>query len=395
MNFVYLKSRKDKPVRHHHPWVFSGAVGKIEGSVKPGEVVGVKDANGGFLAWGYYNPHSQIVIRLLEWQEKSPVDEDWWRNKLAASVARRGQLLAGKETDSFRLVHGEADFLPGLVVDKYGDFLAVQSQTAGIDRVKTMIADALNEILKPAGIYERSDLTARKLEGLGQSSGLLCGIQPPDLLETRESGFRFLVNLQHGQKTGFYLDQRENRQIVASFARGKTVLDTFCYSGAFGIHALAAGATSVLSIDSSPASLELLKKNYAINGFNTTAAELIQGDVFESIRNLRDQNRTFDMLILDPPKLAPTKSQAAKALRAYKDLNLIAMQILNADGILATCSCSSGVAIETFQQMVAWAATDAGREVQILRRLSQGEDHPVRLAFPESQYLKGLVCRVL
>ncbi len=393
MNFVALKPGKEKPARHHHPWIFSGAITKVDGAPEPGDVVAIQDAAGEFLAWGYYNPHSQIAVRLLEWEKSAAIDDEWWRKKLAAAVARRGQLFDRSDTDAFRLVHAEADFLPGLIVDKYGGFLVLQSQTAGCDRIKPIIAAALNEILKPAGIYERGDVTARKLEGLQHANGLLLGIPPPDLLEIKENGLRFLVNLQHGQKTGFYLDQRENRQRVARFAKNKTVLDAFAYSGGFGISTLAGGAAAVLSIDSSPAALELLKKNYEINGFSQS--EFLQGDVFEILRKFHKENRSFEMIILDPPKLAPTKAQAERAQRAYKDLNLRAMKLLAPEGILATFSCSSGVTAEAFQQIVFWAAIDAGREVQILERLSQGEDHPVRLGFPESNYLKGLICRIL
>lgn len=393
MNFINLKPGKEKPVHHHHPWIFSGAIAKVEGAPEPGEVIAVHDSAGEFLALGYYNPHSQIAVRLLEWEKSTAINDEWWRQKLAAAIARRRQLFERSDTNAFRLVHAEADFLPGLIVDKYGDFLVLQSLTAGSDRSKPIVAAALNDILKPAGIYERGDLTARKLEDLQHANGLLLGAPPPDFLEIKENGLRFLVNLQHGQKTGFYLDQRQNRQRVARFAKNKTVLDAFAYSGGFGISALAGGATSVVSIDSSPAALQLLKKNYEINSF--AQGELLQGDVFETLRKLHEENRKFDMIILDPPKLAPTKSKAAPAQRAYKDLNLNAMKLLAPEGILATFSCSSGVSAETFQQIVTWAALDAGREAQILERLSQGEDHPVRLAFPESQYLKGLICRIV
>ncbi len=397
MTFIHLKPGKDKPVQHHHPWIFSGAIEKIEPDApgQPGEVVVVKSSKGEFLARGYYNPHSQIAVRLLEWQESQAVDEQWWRRKLREAVERRRELFNRTDTDSFRLVHAEGDWLPGLIVDKYGAFLAVQSFTAGIDKVKSIMVDELNQLLQPAGIYERGDLSTRKLEGLASANGPLAGEPPPDYLEIKENGFRFLVNIPHGQKTGFYLDQRENRKVVAGFARDKAVLDGFAYSGSFGIYVLAAGAKSVVSIDSSTASLELLKKNYELNGFAAKEEELVRADVFHTLRKYRDDGRMFDMVILDPPKLAPTKAQVERAQRAYKDLNLMAMNVLAPNGILATFSCSSGVSAELFQNIVAWAALDAGREAQILTRLSQGEDHPVRLAFPESQYLKGLICRVI
>lgn len=397
MTFITLKPGKDKPVHQRHPWIFSGAIDKIEpdASGQPGEMVMVKSSKGEFLAWGYYNPHSQIAVRLLEWQESQPIDETWWRRKLREAIERRRELFNRSDTNAFRLVHAEGDWLPGLIVDKYGSFLVLQSLTAGIDKVKSIIVDELNQLLQPAGIYERGDVAARKLEGLPPANGPLAGDPPPDYLEIKENGFRFLVNVQHGQKTGFYLDQRENRKIVAGFARDKTVLDCFAYSGGFGVYAFAAGAKSVISIDSSTASLELLKKNYELNGFAAKDEELVRADVFQTLRTYRDEGRVFDIIILDPPKLAPTKAQVERAQRAYKDLNWMAMNVLAPNGILATFSCSSGVSAELFQNIVAWAALDAGREAQILTRMSQGEDHPVRLAFPESQYLKGLICRVI
>ncbi|HEX9654571.1 MAG TPA: class I SAM-dependent rRNA methyltransferase [bacterium] len=395
MNFVNLKTGKEKPVRLHHPWIFSGAIARAGGNPEPGEIVAINDAGGAFLAWGYYNPQSQIALRLLEWQQSAPVDENWWRRKIGDAIHRRNHLFQRDDTDSFRLVHAEADFLPGLIVDKYADFVVLQSQTAGIDRVKQVVVDTLIETLKPAGIYERGDQTARRLEGLSHANGLLSGETAPDLLEIKENGLRFLVNLRHGQKTGYYLDQRQNRQRVASFAKNRTMLDAFSYSGSFGLYGRIAGATSIICIDSSPTSLDLLKKNFGINSYQVVEDELVHGDVFQVLRKFHEEGRAFDLIVLDPPKLAPTKAQAGQAQRAYKDLNLSAMKLLSPAGILATFSCSSGITIEGFQQIVAWAALDAGREVQIMERLSQGEDHPVRLAFPESQYLKGLICRII
>lgn len=395
MPSIYLRPGKEKPVKHHHPWIFSGAIEKVEGNLVPGSVVEVKDSKGNFLTRGYYNAHSQIAVRLLEWQESTVIEEAWWRRKVEQAIRHRQHLLNQTDTNAFRLVNAEADLLPGLIVDKYGDFIIVQFLTAGIDKVKEILVDEINNLLKPAGIYERSDVSVRNFEGLSQIKGTLKGESPPNLLEIKENGFRFLINVQNGQKTGFYLDQRANRKIVARFTTNKNVLDCFAYTGSFGVYAKAASAESVISIDSSAQSLELLNRNYELNGFSLPENQVIRGDVFTTLRQFQETGRLFDLVILDPPKFAPTKTYIPKAQRAYKDLNLLAMKILRPDGLVATFSCSGAVSKKLFQQIVTWAAKDAEKEVQILHRLSQGTDHPVRLSFPESEYLKGLICKVL
>ncbi|MFQ5707940.1 MAG: class I SAM-dependent rRNA methyltransferase [bacterium] len=392
---LHLKPGKEKPVRHRHPWIFSGAIAKVEGSSQAGEMVQVRDAQGNFLAWGYYNPKSQICARLLEWDAGTAIDETWWQVKLEQAIHRRQRLLQSSETNALRLVNAEADLLPGLIVDQYGDYVVLQALTAGVEMVKATVVAHLNDLLSPKGIYERSDLYFRRIEGLPVTDGVLSGEAPPELVEIQVGGHGFWIDLRHGQKTGFFLDQNRNRREVAEYADGRNVLDCFCYTGGFGVLARAAGARSVVSLDSSAGALELLRKNFQLNSFSTKENEMVRGDVFESLRRFREDGRKYDLIILDPPKLAPTKAHVGKARRAYKDLNLGAMNLLTRDGILATFSCSSGISPALFQQIVAWASVDAGREIQILHRLSQGEDHPVRLAFPESEYLKGLVCRVL
>ncbi len=392
---VLLKEGRDKSPRLGHPWVFSGAVASVEGEPSPGEVVRVNDAEGAFVARGTYSPSSQIRLRLLSWDEGEAIDEAWWRRKLAAAVGRRRGPAAAGEDGAERLVHAEADFLPGLIVDRYGRHLVLQAQTAGIDRVKESVVGHLADILRPAGIFERSETQTRRLEGLSPAAGILAGEEPPDKLTVREDGLAFLVDPRHGQKTGFYLDQRRNRAKVAAWAAGRRVLDCFAYTGAFAVHAAAAGAASLVLVDESAPAMAAAGENLRLNGFDGLDIELAEGDAFSLLRNFRDTSRSFDMVILDPPKLAPTKAHAARASRAYKDINLLAMKLLEPEGILATFSCSGGVDRAFFREIVSWAAADAGREVQILDTFAQASDHPVRLAFPESEYLKGLLCRVI
>ncbi|MEW5700683.1 MAG: class I SAM-dependent rRNA methyltransferase [Candidatus Zixiibacteriota bacterium] len=393
---IILKPGKDKAARHRHPWVFSGAIARIDGDVRPGsgEIVRVMTADGAFLAHGYYNPRSQIAIRLLEWNEAVSVDESWWRGRLRDAIAARRDLFADPQTNAFRLVHAEADGLPALIVDKYGDCLVIQSQAAGIDAVKAVLVDELNAQLHPGGIIERSEGSARELEGLAEARGVVSGSVPPTV-EIVENGHRFVVDLNEGQKTGFYLDQRANRALVATHARDREVLDCFAYTGGFTVYALASGARAVTCVDSSAPALALLAQNVALNDIAVDRVSTIEGNAFEVLRKFRDQGRSFDMVILDPPKLAANRSQLEKALRAYKDLNLLAMKLLRPGGILATFSCSGAVSVAAFQEMIAWAATDAARSVQILRRLSQAADHPILVSFPESEYLKGLLCRAV
>lgn len=355
----------------------------------------VQDANGMFIAHGYYNRNSQIAVRLLDWDETHAIDVSWWRARVRDAVGRREALFSQSDTNAFRLVNAEADLLPGLIVDKYADFVVLQALTAGVEKVKGLIVDELANIVQPAGIFERNDASVRELEGLSPATAAVYGDEPPETVEIKEGGLRFSVDIRAGQKTGFFLDQRESRKVVAALAGGRNVLDCYCYSGGFSIYARSVGAASVTSVDSSESALALLRRNLALNELAFEESDLVREDVSQLLRHYRDASRKFDLVILDPPKLAPNKAHVEKAQRAYKDTNLLACKILNPDGILATFSCSGAITAERFQQIVAWAAADAGREVQILRYLSQAPDHPIRLSFPESHYLKGLVCRVL
>jgi 23S rRNA (cytosine1962-C5)-methyltransferase len=394
MYSVRLKKGKEKAVRQLHPWVFSGAIEQIKGSPENGDVVIVTDHNNDFLAYGFFNDKSRVAVRLLEWNLETEINEDWWRKKIATAVKYR-QHLYTDETNTYRLIFSEADFLPGLIVDQYADFLSVQILTSGVERIKHIILDELQKLLDPKGIFDRSDASARAHEGLEASSGgILSGLEPPEFVTVKENGIFYHVNIIEGQKSGFYCDQRDNRKMVANHSSGKKILDCFSYSGGFSLNSFKAGASEVVSVDSSALAIDTLKRNIEINNFNGIPHRLIQSDVNKQLRAFREENEKFDLIILDPPKYAPSRSALTKASRAYKDLNRLAMLLLNEGGLLATFSCSGAVDISTFKQILAWAALDAGKEVQFIEQFAQPSDHPVRSSFPEGEYLKGLLCRV-
>jgi len=393
---VRLLSGHDKTVREGHPWVFSGAVGKVSGDPTPGGAVRVLDSRGEFIAWGHYSPESRIRVRLLDRGEDSVIDEAWWAERLSAAVGRRREQLADPQ-GACRLVFSEADLLPGLVIDRYADHCVVQVHTPGAERMRAITLERLGALLSPAAVLDRSDAEQRLLEGLpaiDQTPDATAADRVPSV-RISDAGLIFDVSLGEGQKTGFYIDQRLNRAAVAGWAGGRRVLDAFCYTGAFSVHAARAGAAGITLLDSSRDALETAVGHLALNGFASVPTEVRRGNAFADLRRLRDEGRSFDMVILDPPRLAPTRSQAPKAARAYKDANLFAMKLLSPEGILATFSCSGGIEPAFFQEIVRWAAKDAGREVQILQKLGQPFDHPVRLDLPETEYLKGLICRVL
>lgn len=396
---VVLKSGREKPVIQHHPWVFSGAIARLPGDVVDGEIVDVYSPNSRWLARGYLNRASQIQVRLLTWDVDQPIDATFWRERLSDAIQRRQQLGIAAASTAYRLVNGENDYLPGLIVDRYGDYLVLQAGTLGIDQRKQELAHLLLELTGCRGVIERSDTAARRLEGLGEAHGLLAGDAPPGQVEIEEAGLHFVVDLAGGQKTGFYMDQRANRRRVAAYCAGARVLNGFSYTGAFAVHALAAGAAHVTNIDSSADVLELAETNLRRNGFDPDRqTENIAGDIFQILRDWRDDGATphrFDLVILDPPKFAQSKQAVERALRGYKDINMLALALLKPGGILATFSCSGLVSADLFQKVIFGAAEDARRDAQILEWLRQDRDHPVALTFPEGEYLKGLVCRVL
>lgn len=392
MTKLILKTGREKSLHRRHPWIFSGGIARVDGNPQAGETVLVRDANGQFLAWAAYNPASQITARVWSWHEKETIDAAFFERRIRAAIAAR--MHPSIPPESCRLVYGEADGLPGLIADRYGDTLVVQLTTAGAEAWRDVIADALLKVTGAARVYERSDVDVRELEGLPPRVGLLRGDEPPDTIGIKEHSVRFLVDVRHGHKTGFYLDQRTNRHIVGKLARDKEMLNCFCYTGGFSLHALSEGVAHVTSIDTSADALDWAKRQAALNGYSEDRATWLEADVFKALRTLRDQGKSFDVIVLDPPKFAPTVAHAEKASRGYKDINLLAFKLLKPGGLLATFSCSGGISDDLFQKIIAGAALDAGVDAQILRRLAQAPDHPVLLSFPESAYLKGLVCRL-
>ena len=393
MKQLILKPGREKSLLRRHPWIFSGAVARVQGDPDIGDGVAVRAANGEFLAWAAYSPASQIRARVWSWHEPERIDSDLLRARLRRAVAARGRLLRAEDSDALRLAHGESDGLPGVIADRYGEMVVLQLLSAGAERWRSELAEAVRELTGCACVYERSDADVRVLEGLPARSGVLHGALPAAGVQVREHGLAYGVDVAAGHKTGFYLDQRDNRKRIGELSQGREVLNCFCYTGGFTLNALAGGAASVLSVDSSGAALAQARDNLARNGLDAAHAEWQEADVFNYLRLLRDQGRSFDLVVLDPPKFAPTAAFAEKAARGYKDINLLALKLLRPDGLLASFSCSGGVSAELFQKIVAGAALDAGVEASIVGRFSAAADHPVLLSFPEGDYLKGLLVR--
>jgi 23S rRNA (cytosine1962-C5)-methyltransferase len=371
-----------------HPWVFSGAIADVDGTPRPGDTVRVVAHDGEFLAWGAYSPESQIRVRAWSFREDDLIDESFVAGRVTASAARRDALLASG-TDSARLVFSEADGVPGVTADRYGDVIVLQLTTVGADAWREVVADALFALPGVRCVYERSDADVRDREGLEARVGLLRGEPAGDHLVAAEGRYRYAIDVSAGQKTGFYLDQRQARAAIGDLAAGRRVLNVFSYTGAFSVVAAGAGAASILSIDSSAPALAVAARNGELNGVDI--GELREADAFTALRGLRDRAQQYDLIALDPPKLANHERQVEKASRAYKDLNLLAVKLLAPGGTLLTFSCSGAMTADLFQKVVAGAALDAKRTVRIVDRLTQPSDHPVPLAFPEAEYLKGLV----
>ena len=386
---VYLKKGREAPIVRGHPWIFSGAIEKMDGDPEAPSVTDVLDSRGNWLARGLYNPKSQIRVRLLTWKDEE-IDRPFFRRRLSQAAALREQLRS--TTNAYRLVNGEGDFLPGLVVDRYNDFLVCQFITAGMDHLKGIVIDSLSSLFPVKGIYERSGGGVREEEGLSPSQGVLSGEEPPELIPIEENGLKFLVDIRNGQKTGFFLDQRDNRLLVSSLARDKTVLNCFAYTGAFAAYAHKGGAKQVLSVDSSKSALELAEQVFDVNDFSPSHGDFLRRDVFSYLKACPDH---FDLVILDPPSLAHRRRDVDAASGGYKFLNLHALRVLKPGGLLLTFSCSQHISFDLFQKIVFGAAVDSGHKVQILERLGHPIDHPVSLHHPEGEYLKGLLLNVL
>jgi 23S rRNA (cytosine1962-C5)-methyltransferase len=394
MASIVLKPGRERSLVRRHPWVFSGAIQKVEGDPRPGETVDVLSNERVFLCRAAFSPHSQITLRAWSFDFGEQIDSRFFQSRLKQAMDSRLSFLTGSLRSACRLVNAESDGLPGVVVDKYADFLVCQFLSAGAEYWREVIVSQLCMLLPCAGIYERSDVDVRLKEGLKARAGSLWGETPSDLVLIEEKPCLFLVDIMKGQKTGFYLDQSENRSRIAEYAQGADVLNCFSYTGGFGIHALKAGALKVTHIESSRLALKLADENRELNGLDEARAQNLEGDTFQILRELREKRRQFDLVVLDPPKFVDSQSQVKRGSRGYKDINLLAFKLLRPGGILFTFSCSGLVPLLLFRMIVAGAALDAGRGAQVIRVLTQGSDHPTSLHFPEGFYLKGLVCRV-
>lgn len=391
---VYLKANREKSILKRHPWIFSGAIQKIPENIQPGSTAAIYSSTGNFLAWASINPKSQIAARILSWCEEEEINEAFIHQKILSAVGKRKDSISSEESDSYRCFYTESDGIPGLIIDIYHDQLVIQITSAGAEYWRTTIIEACQKITGVAGCFERSDEDIRKLEGLAPSKGVLFGNNKNNFVEIEEWGIRYLVDVQKGQKTGFYLDQRQNRKKLREYSKNRSVLNCFSYTGGFTLNALAGDCAEVISIDSSKDAISLAKRNMELNSLPNERDNWVEGDVFLELRKFRDSGRKFDLIVLDPPKFAPTYNSIPKATRAYKDINLLAFKLLEAGGTLFTFSCSGGISTDLFQKIVQGAALDAKREVTILERLRQDIDHPVPLSFPEAEYLKGLVCSI-
>ena len=385
---VYLRKTRESRVHSGHPWVFLSDTEKVEGDFENGDVVDVLSWRGTFLGRAFYNPKSQIALRMLTTHDE-PVDEAFFRLRVEAAWAYRRQFC---DPMSCRLVFSESDFLPGLIVDKFGDVLAVQSLCLGIEKWKDVILRALVDTVHPTGVYERDDVPVRRLEGLEQTTGLLWG-EVPERVDMWENGIHFSVDVKNGQKTGFFLDQKENRAALKTFVKDARVLDCFCHNGSFALHAAKYGAKSVLGVDISEEALVVARENAASNGLTNVTFEA--HNCFDHLRELTDAKEKFDVVILDPPAFTKTRSAVESALRGYKEINLRGLKLAREGGFLVTCSCSQHVSPQQFHDMICQAARDAKKKIRLVENRTQGHDHPILPASPETQYLKCMILQVM
>jgi 23S rRNA (cytosine1962-C5)-methyltransferase len=387
---VLLKRGREEAPSHGHPWVFSGAIERVEGKIEAGGIADLFTHAKEFLGRGYYNPRSQIAVRLLS-RQRVAIDKDFFRGRMEAAFAIRTPILSS-ETTACRLIHAEGDLLPGLICDKYGDYLVLQLHTAGMEQFRDWIISLLKDFFAPSMLYDRSDAATRAQEGLPDSTGPIAEGAFPDLVEIRENGVRFVVDVKQGQKTGFYLDQRDNRALIRGLAHGKRVLNCFSYTGGFSIYAALGGAAAVTSIEASADALALCKENLILNNIPLESQRLVKADVFQFLRDDQDE---YDLIILDPPAFAKRKGQVKGAIRGYKDINLFAMKRLKKRGVMLTCSCSQHVDANLFQKILSYAAADASRQLQVLGSWGAPADHPAALHHPEGAYLKAFLLRVV
>lgn len=403
MNTVTLKPSKEKSLLRRHPWVYANAIEHVDGKPASGATVIVRAHDGRFLARAAYSPQSQIRLRVWSFDEAEPIDHAFFKRRVQRAIAHRRTFVQG--TGAVRLIFGEADGLPGLIVDHYVQDapagspahgqLVCQFMAAGVEAWKQAIVAALVGATLCPNVYERSDVTIREKEGLAQTTGVLAGDEPLETLISNENGVRYHVDVRTGHKTGFYVDQRDNRALVQAYAQERDVLNCFCYTGGFSLAALKGGARRVVSIDSSGEALALARANVEANGFDAARAEWLDADAFRTLRRLVDEGERFDLVVLDPPKFAPAREHVDRAARAYKDINLSGFKLLRPGGLLFTYSCSGAIDADLFQKIVAGAASDARVDARILKRLGAGLDHPLLAAFPEGEYLKGLLLQIV
>lgn len=391
---IYLVKGREKSLRRRHPWVFSRGIQRVEGKPSLGETVEIFDHKGEWLARGAFSPQSQIRVRVWTFDRNEAIDVNFFIKRLKTAQGLRDILTERDGLTGYRLIAAESDGLPGITIDRYQDFLVCQLLSAGAEAQKEALIEALNTCYPECSIYERSDVAVRKKEGLKQRTGVLSGEEPPKFVTIEENGVKINVDIVGGHKTGFYLDQRDSRQAAVKYVNGKRVLNCFCYTGGFGLYALKGGASQVVNVDVSQPALDTARMNAEMNGYPLENAEFLNADVFKLLREYRDRGELFDVVIMDPPKFAESKSQLVGACRGYKDINMLAMQILKPGGTLLTYSCSGLMDNNLFQKIIADAALDANREVQFIERFAQAADHPLDSAYPEGFYLKGFACYV-
>lgn len=392
---LFLAKGREKSLLRRHPWVFSGAVQRVEGKALSGETIDILDSQGKWLARGAYSPESQIRARVWTFQQDEEVNIDFFIRRLQQAQSWRDWVAQRDGLDGYRLIAGESDGLPGITIDRFQNFLVLQLLSAGAEYQRPALLSALQHCYPECSIYDRSDVAVRKKEGLPLAQGPVLGDLPPELLPITEHGMKLLVDIQQGHKTGFYLDQRDSRLAARNYSAGHRVLNCFSYTGAFAVSALMGGCAQVISVDTSQAALDIARQNVELNKLDLNKAEFVRDDVFQLLRNYRAQGEKFDLIIMDPPKFVENKNQLASACRGYKDINMLALQLLNPGGILLSFSCSGLMPTDLFQKILADAAVDAGRDVQFIEQFRQAADHPVIATYPEGLYLKGFACRVM
>ncbi|OKP53188.1 23S rRNA (cytosine(1962)-C(5))-methyltransferase [Serratia marcescens] len=392
---LFLAKGREKSLLRRHPWVFSGAVQRVEGKALSGETIDILDSQGKWLARGAYSPESQIRARVWTFQQDDEINIDFFIRRLQQAQSWRDWVAQRDGLDGYRLIAGESDGLPGITIDRFQNFLVLQLLSAGAEYQRPALLSALQHCYPECSIYDRSDVAVRKKEGLPLAQGPVLGDLPPELLPITEHGMKLLVDIQQGHKTGFYLDQRDSRLAARNYSAGRRVLNCFSYTGAFAVSALMGDCAQVISVDTSQAALDIAKQNVELNKLDLNKAEFVRDDVFQLLRNYRTQGEKFDLIIMDPPKFVENKNQLASACRGYKDINMLALQLLNPGGILLSFSCSGLMPTDLFQKILADAAVDAGRDVQFIEQFRQAADHPVIATYPEGLYLKGFACRVM